>query len=122
MDDMNSNPLPSSPENPSRHSWIGIASCVAGGLAVLSVLISLIAIFSPAYWTSEGNNLIDSLKLPWVALFLVLLGSGLGIGSLFHAGTKKTFGILGLALGGFTLTICLCLFGLIFVSSGGFGG
>ena len=117
---MNEDHFPPPPGRTTRHSWVGIASFVAGGLAFVAVVVTLIAFFSPSYWASEGNTPVDG--LPLAALVLVLLGSGLGIGSLFHAGTKKIFGILGLVMGALTITICCCLFALIFVSSGGFGG
>ena len=113
------------PSQHEGHSRAGIASFILGLLAILTIVIILYSIFGQSSWISEGNNLVDILLLFFVAFCLMVLGTGLGIKSIADKSSKKVFGVLGFVMSFMSLLAVLvycCLLGLVFASSGGFGG
>src|SRR5271157_432348 len=97
-----------------RGSKLGVASFIASLSALLIVVILIVALFSPSYWASEGNNLIDALPLPELVIVLIILGFVLGIISLARKNSRRVFGIIGIILSGVAIMSCCGLFGLIF--------
>ncbi len=107
----------------SRHTKVGIASFVVSLFASASAALLVLAFLNQPAWNTPGNRLVGLvLWLPFVAIGLSLLGIALGLADITHAGSRKTFGILGLVLSGLTALACCWVFGLIYTSSGGLSG
>lgn len=105
----------------SQHSVTSLASFFVSLLALSTVFIILGGLYSQPYWDLPAINFVIA-WLPCITAILILMGAGAGLASLFEKDRKNVFGLIGLFISGLTTLSCCFLFGLIFISSGGFGG
>jgi len=98
------------------HSKVGIAAFAASLLGILVFCIGFAIAFSIGF---SGRGVVDQSSSNFQIATVIMCGSlainivamGLGIGSLFQAQQKKTFGIVGLVLS----VIILCVYGILTV-------
>lgn len=105
----------------SQQSSIGIASFVAGLLALSTIPLILGSFYGQRYWNS---SLLSSVAawMPCLTAVMILMGAGAGFVSFSGNASKNTFGTLGILLSGLTLVSCCLVFALVFISSSGSGG
>jgi hypothetical protein len=104
----------------SQYSVASLASFFVSLLALSTVFIILGGLYSQRYWDLPAINFVVA-WLPCITAILILMGAVAGFASLFERDRKNIFGIIGLLFSGLTTMSCCLLFGLIFISSGGFG-
>jgi hypothetical protein len=105
-----------------QYSRVGIASLVTSILALTGVLIMIGISVSQPYSTANRGISINALWLPCITFILTSFGIGTGFASVSEEESNHVFGLFGLFISGLTVLSCCFLFGMIFLSSGGFGG
>jgi hypothetical protein len=98
-----------------KHSGFGIASfsisCIAFILIILIFVVSVyLNIVNPDAFDEEGPGVIFIGAIMVLDIFLVLIGTGLGITGILEKGKRKVFSVLGLVFNGVFLVLLVLSF------------
>ena len=105
-----------------KHSKVGIASFVISvGVAILMLAAFVVAGILNQNHIQRGQKYPGQEIVGLAVIFLLavdVMAAGLGVASLFQAGTKRLFGILGLVFSGLTLlgSVGLIIIGLMYAA------